>query len=289
MLVPLRAARRAQLVGWLTVLGRTVATIAFFGQMALGVQPGCALWISLALGDLSLIVYVGASERSRLLPNFFTLSNPWAGAKWFSLTSLSTSAYQLDLPIVALFANAGAAGIYGGVNRWIQPMVLTTSAFASAAAPFIAAESDLRALQRQVLRASWILAATIVLSAGVLFTAQPLVIVLLGHAYANSAAVLQWLAAGMVVNTIALPLIVLLQSRRFDHRAAIIMLVSVGIQLIVVAAMAPTLGALSAGIGFFISQVLQLVGTGICIAGIVRRRKRRSESAISEWQPSVGT
>ena len=71
-------------------------------------------------------------------------------------------------------------------------------------------------------------------------------------------------------NTVAQPLIVALQSRRFDHVAAFILLVSVGIQLVVVAALAPMLGALSAGIGFFTSQVLQTTG---CIAAIVWRRE----------------
>ena len=63
-------------------------------------------------------------------------------------------------------SGSSAAGIYGGVNRWIQPMVLAISAFASAAAPFVAAEADLRALRQQALRASWILATAIALSIG---------------------------------------------------------------------------------------------------------------------------
>jgi O-antigen/teichoic acid export membrane protein len=273
MLVPLRAARRATMVGWLTVLGRTVAIIAFFGLLAFGVEPGRALWISMAIGDLCLVVYIVLFERSQLWPTFHKRSNPWAGAKWYSLSTLSGSAQLLDLPIVGLCGGASAAGIYGGVNRWIQPMVLTVSAFASAAAPFLAAVGDPRTLRRQILRASWILAAAIVLSIGVIFAAPWLVVVLLGDAFASSAPVLQWLAGAMILNTIAQPLIVALQSRRFDHLAAIILLGSVGVQLVVVAALAPTLGPLSAGIAFFTSQVLQLLGSATCIAVIVRRRK----------------
>jgi O-antigen/teichoic acid export membrane protein len=274
MLVPIRAARRSELVGWLTVAGRMVAIVVFFGQMALGVPPGLAIWISIAIGDICLAVYVGKSQGFQLRRGMRTLRNPWAGARWYSVSTLSTSAQQLDLPLVGLCAGASAAGIYGGVNRWTQPMMLTISAFASAAAPFLAAEGDLRVLRQQLLRASWILAASVVIGIGVIITAPWLVIFLLGDAFASSAAVLRWLAGGMILNAIAQPLIVALQSRRFDHIAAIILLLSVAVELVVVAALAPTLGALSAGIGFFTSQVLQ---TTICIAAIVWRRRNRSK------------
>jgi O-antigen/teichoic acid export membrane protein len=279
MLVPLRAARRAELVGLLTVLDRGIAVAVFFGQLALGVEPGLALWISIAVGDLCLALYVGISERSQLRFGSMEISNPWAGAKWYSLSTLSATAQQLDLPLVGLCGGAGAAGIYGGVNRWIQPMVLAISSFASAAAPFLATQGKLRGLQKQFLRASWILGASVVFSVGVIFAAPWLVIVLLGDSFASSAAVLRWLAGGMILNTATQPLIVVLQSRRYDHAAAIIMLVSVGVHLLVVATLAPTLGALSAGIGFFTSQALQLIGTVSFIAAIVWRRRHRSDGA----------
>ncbi|MBX7435508.1 hypothetical protein JDV09_25950 [Mycobacterium sp. Y57] len=274
LLVPLSAARRAETVGWLFLFGRVVAIALFVGQTAIAVRPGLALWTSLAVGDVALAVcaLTVTPAPSRLRIGVRTLSNPWAGARWYSLSTLSTSAQQLDLPIVGFCAGPTAAGIYGGVNRWTQPMMLIIGAFASAAAPFLAAESHLRDLRWQILRASWILAAAVALAIGVIFTAPWLVPFLLGDAFASSAAVLQWLAGGMILNAIAQPLIVALQSRRFDHVTAIILLVSVLVQLVVVAVLAPALGALSAGIGFFTSQVLQ---TTSCIAAIVWWRRNR--------------
>lgn len=276
ILVPLRAAQRAKLVGLLTALDRTVAIIIYFALLALGVGPGTALWISIAVGDLCLVLYVGISERSQLKLNYFRLSNPWAGAKWYSLSTLSASAAQLDLPIVAACAGASAAGIYGGVNRWTQPLALTTNAFASASVPFLAAGGALAAMRRQVLRASWILATVIALCVGLIFAAPWVVLTLLGGAYASSIVVLQWLAGATILNSIAQPLMVALSARRFDHLAATILLVSVGAQLTIVAILAPTLGALSAAIGLFILQVLQLAGCAGSVSAIALRRRRLS-------------
>jgi len=276
ILVPLRAAQRAKLVGLLTALDRTVAIIIYFALLALGVGPGTALWISIAVGDLCLVLYVGISERSQLKLNYFRLSNPWAGAKWYSLSTVSASAAQLDLPIVAAYAGASAAGIYGGVNRWTQPLALTTNAFASASVPFLASGGALAAMRRQVLRASWILATVIALCVGLMFAAPWVVLTLLGGAYASSIVVLQWLAGATLLNSIAQPLMVALSARRFDRLAATILLVSVGAQLTIVAILAPTLGALSAAIGLFILQVLQLAGCAGSVSVIALRRRRLS-------------
>jgi O-antigen/teichoic acid export membrane protein len=273
VLVPLRAARRAELVGLLTVLDRCVAIVAFFLQIALGVEAGLALWTSIAIGDLFVVIYVGISERSRLRLSSRALSNPYAGTKWYSLTAMSSNAQSLDLPILAALAGAGAAGIYGGVNRWGQPMSLATASFVSAVMPFLAAQGDLRALRSSILRASWMLVIVIVLNVGVIITAPWLVTLLLGDAYASSAAVLQWLAGSAILNTIAQPLIVTLMARQFDHLAAIILVVSVGAQLATVAFLAPTLGALGASMGVFLAQALQIVASLCFIAVIVWRRR----------------
>lgn len=277
-LVPLRAARRAEVVGLLTALGRTVAVIAFFSQIAVGVELGLALWISIAVGDFSLFAYLSVSRYPKLSRfSFLPWSNPWAGAKWYSLNALSSNAQQLDLPLLSLFAGAGAAGVYAGVNRWTQPMTLATNSFASAAAPFLAAQSSLRAVRSQVFRASWMLVMVIALSSGVIIAAPWLVTFLLGPAYAGATAVLQWLGGAVILNAIGQPLLVALMSRLFDRLASVILTVSVIAQLCIVALLAPNLGPLSAAIGIFISQLLQFLGSAGFIATINLRRRRREE------------
>lgn len=279
VLIPLRAAQRAELVGALIVLGRTVAFAAFWGQTAIAVSPGIALWTSLAVGDFVLTVCAfgvpPAANRLRL--SVRTLSNPWSGTKWYAVFNMSTSAQQLDLPIVAALSGPAAAGIYGGVNRWIQPMTLAIKAFCSAAAPMIAAEQRVAALRTQFLRASWLLAIAMVISVLTFALAPWLVTILLGDDFRASATVLRILAVAVLLNIVTQPLIIALQSRRRDHVAAAIMSATVVTQLIAVVTLAPTLGALAAGIGMLVGQVVALFGTVACIATIAYRQNRPSE------------
>ncbi len=274
VLVPLRATQRSESVAWLVLVGRLVAIGIFLGQTAFGVAAGHALWTSLCLGDLALAVcafsVTPATERLRL--SVLPVANPWSGTRWYGLTAMSTSAQQLDLPIVAALSGSGAAGIYGGVNRWTQPMLVVIGAFTSAAAPFVAAEARIGALKGQLLRASWILAAAMALSIAVFVEAPRLVTTLLGDDFSGSAPVLRLLAVAMMLNAVTQPLIMALQSRQRDHLAAVVVAVAVGAQLISVVVLAPKLGAVGAGIGVLVAQVVALVGTVVCIAVIVRRR-----------------
>ena len=163
LLVPLRGAMRAETVAWLVASSRAMSLVFYFGQVALGVTPGLALWTSLALGDLVLAfcAYVVTPAAHRLIFRVNSVRNPWAGARWYAVGTVGTSAALLELPIVGALAGPGEAGIFGGVNRWIQPMSMASAAFASAAAPFLAAATRIVELRGQLLRASWSLFMTI--------------------------------------------------------------------------------------------------------------------------------
>ena len=273
--IPLRATQRAESVAWLVVLGRVVAIGAFLMQTALGVSPGVALWTALIFGEIVLAVcalaVTPATDRQsiRLRP----VSNPWSGTKWYAVSEMSMNAQKLDLPIVAALSGAGAAGIYGGVNRWIQPMVVAIGSFTAAAAPFVAAAPRLAALKGQLLRAGWILGAAVVLSIVVFVTAPWLVISLLGSDFVDSVPVLRLLALATLLNAVTQPLVVALQARHLDHVAAGIVAIAIAAQLSTVVMLTPGLGALGAGIGFLVGQAVALVGTVVCIAVIIRRRR----------------
>jgi O-antigen/teichoic acid export membrane protein len=275
LLVPLRAAQRSETVGWLIAIGRAFTVVIFWGQTAIGVASSSALWMSLALGDLALMacILVVTPSTDRLLFAVRRGVNPWSGAQWYAVSTASVSAQQLDLPILAAISGATAAGIYGGVNRWIQPLLLAVGAFTAAAAPFFAAATRIVVLKQQLLRASWILVTAVTLCLVVFATAPWLVTVLLGQEYSDSAPVLRWLALAVLLNTINQPLFVALQSRNFDQLAAVIVAVTVGIQLVCVASLAPAYGALAPGVSMFIGQSVSLVLTFTCVAVIVRRRR----------------
>jgi len=272
VLVPLRADRRATAVGLLTVMSRSIAILLFLELVYLTrVDPRFALWVAIAVGDLCLVLYVVLTEKRYFRTGKFQLCNPWAGSRWYSLSSLSVSAQQLDLPIIAACAGSAAAGIYGAVNRWTQPITLTINAFASASAPFLAAEG-FRAMRKQIIRASWILLLAMMLCMAVIAIAPQLVVLLLGDGFADSATVLRWLAAGMILNSFVQPAIVALQARQYDRLAALILALSIGMQLTLVAVGAPQLGATSGGIAFAASQFFQFLCIITCYALIIRRR-----------------
>jgi O-antigen/teichoic acid export membrane protein len=276
VLVPLRAERRAEAVAWLTVLGRLAAIAIFLGQFAIGFSPGLALWTSLALGDVALIVCALAVTPAvdRLGLSVRSMSNPWSGSRWYAVSVMSTSAAQLDLPLVAALGGPVAAGIYGGVNRWTQPVLVATGAFAQATAPFIAAAPRLMALRKQLIRASWILLLAIAISIAVFVSAPWLVRTLLGDDFSDSAPVLRLLALAMLLNTVTQPLTVALQSRRFDQVAALLVVATAATHLIITAVLVPSQGALGAGIGMLAAQSVALVGTVVAIALVARRRGR---------------
>lgn len=282
VLVPLSAERKTDFVGWLMIFGRIMSTIAFFGLLSIGAEPGLSLWTSMAFGNLLLMVsahFLTPSEM-RLRLQTRPLCNPWSGAKWYLMMFLGSNARQLDLPIVGSLGGASAAGLYAGVNRWTQPLVLGTSAFTWAAAPFLARETKLGNLRGPVLRATPILAVPFILCIGLMFAADWLVVLILGEQYAGSGIILKWLAGSILMNIVAQPMLAALQARRFDRLAALVSVVSVGAQLATVAVLAPTIGALSAGVGNFVGRSLELIGVAACVIAILWRRKTSIRSYL---------
>lgn len=284
LLVPLRADRRAESVGWLIALGRVVSIVVFLCQISAGVGSGLALWTSLAVGDIALMAcaIVATPKSSRIRFKSRPIVNPWSGAGWYMMNAASTSATQLDLPILGALAGPAAAGVYGGVNRWTQPLVIAIGAFSSASAPIIAAEARIAELRGQLLRASWILIIAIGLSGAVFATAPWLVTTLLGDEFADAASVLRILAVAMAFNAITQPMLVALQSRGLDHLAALIVTFAISVQLLTVVVLARKLGALSAGIGVLVTQVIALIATSVCIAVLARRRSARVRDVVRE-------
>ena len=279
VLIPLRAARQGATVGWLTVTGRVFSLITFIAMHFFGLWPGMALWTSLVAGDLVLVIctYAVTPPASRLRFRVSPFRNPWSGTRWFAIYSVSTSGYQLDLPILTALSGPTAGGVYGSVNKWIQPLLIPIGAFAAAAAPFFAAEQRVRALRGEIVKASWILIAALLLNLVVILNAPKLVNLLLGENFISAVPVLRLLALAMLLNIFTQPLLVALQSRHYDSLAAWVVLVGVVTQLIAVALLAPTVGALGAGIGVLLGQVVQFLAT-FGIVGVVFFRWRREVS-----------
>jgi len=278
-LVPLRAARRGEIVALLSITERASALAVFLLLLLCGVDQLDALWISLVAGTLIMgaAAYLSARDAGRASFLWRRRSNPWSGAKFYGLSSVASSGQQLDLPVLTAVAGASTAGIYGGVNRWTQPMGVLATAFSSASAPFIAHAQDWKTTRRMVTRASWLLILAVGVCIALALSAPWIVALLLGPEFATSAPVLQWLAVGTIPAILNQPLAAALQARRYDHLVAGVYLGSVVVQLGLVAWLGLALGALGAALAFFILQILMLVSLSTCVAVAVRKDAATAE------------
>ncbi|MFE9956945.1 lipopolysaccharide biosynthesis protein [Micromonospora sp. NPDC005299] len=278
MLVPLRATKRGGTVALLLVLERLVAVAVFALLTLSGASTQLSLWISLAVGSISMAVvaYSIQARHSRLRLTGRGFANPWRGTRHYGLSSLALSAQQFDLPILGAVAGATAAGIYGGVNRWTQPMGLLATAFSSAAAPFVAGATDWKSARQHVMRAAWVLALGIAACCVIILVAPKVVEMLLGQEYAGSAPVLRWLAAGTVLTTLNQPLASFLQSRAHEDMVAYVLVGSVAMQLCLVVALGSTMGAEGAAVAYCVLQLGVFASLAICMRAAYRRENGRA-------------
>ncbi|MCM3521967.1 lipopolysaccharide biosynthesis protein [Curtobacterium sp. P97] len=261
--VRLRSAARGELVALVILCDRVAATMLFAGMSLAGVDAPVALWAALTAGSLAAAVIarrLGGVRKGGIRPR---LTNPWSGAHFFGLGVVANSAQALDLTILSAVAGSTAAGVYGAVNRWTQPMALLAAAFSSALAPYAARSSTLSEAWGQLRRALWMPLGAIGVSIAVFFAAPFVVDLLLGRAYEDSSATLQVLALVVIPSIICQPLVVILQSFKRDRFVAGVMITAALGQLMLVLVLGGSSGALGAAQAALAAQIfilLALVG-----------------------------
>lgn len=260
--VALRGMARAELVAWSILTDRLVVAIVLASLSAAGANAAQSLWLALTAGSVTAAVMgwlvTPALSRPRLRLRLRT--NPWKGSGFYGLNSIAISGQGLDILIIGAVGGHAAAGLYGAVNRWTQPMTLLASAFASASVPFVAHSGTWKLAWPHVRKGIWLLGVAIAVCLGVAIGATWIVDLLLGPRYAESAIVLKVLALGTIPAILNQPLAVFLQSLGQDRIVSFITLGSVVCQLALVAFIASMFGALGAALGFAAVQVLILAG-----------------------------
>ncbi|MFZ7086697.1 lipopolysaccharide biosynthesis protein [Curtobacterium sp. RRHDQ10] len=274
--VPLRAAARGHISAFSQIVDKAISGLIMGGGLALHAEVLPSLAISLIVGPLvgGCVAYLMTERGDRPGFVFRRLRFPWRGAKHYGAISIASGGQALDLPLLTIVAGAPAAGLYGAVNRWTQPMGLLASAFSSASVPFMARARSRREALRLAMKASWLLA----LAAGVCLIVAVLspffVETLLGGRYAGAAATLSLLAVGTIPAIANQPLSSFLQARGHDRYVGIVTLSSVAIQLVLVAVISGSFGAVGAGWAYLALQLLNLL---LLVGGLVWTRD--SESA----------
>ncbi|WP_171041341.1 polysaccharide biosynthesis C-terminal domain-containing protein [Sinomonas susongensis] len=263
--VSLRAAARGELVA-IAILSDRMVALSLFAVLTVAHFNGAAvIWVCLCCGSVTASVVGFRLTKRTLRPNLRAAAriNPWRGASFYGLATLANTSQALDLPVLSLAGGATAAGIYGAVNRWTQPMSLLANAFSTAAAPLISRAGNIVDAWKHLRKAMWMLAAAIVLSGGIA-VASPLIIeLLLGASYEDSIAALRLLAVATIFSIVAQPLSVVLQSLGRDRFVAGVLAGAVLIQLALVMALGSQLRATGAAISYLVVEVLQFIAMGI--------------------------
>jgi O-antigen/teichoic acid export membrane protein len=271
--VPLAGTGRADLMAIPVLVERFSGLLLLVVLDAMGVSASSALWIALLLGSLlsAVVAHLLTPKPQRFAFALSRAENPWSGARSYGLFTVVVSAQTLDVTLLSALGSPTAAGTYGAVSRWTQPISLITNAFASSAAPFIAHSGDIGRAWRQIRRAMWLPVAAIAGSV-VLAVAAPWVIrILLGDEYAGSAPVLRLLAlasAPAVVNQVCA---VALQSLGHDRAVARILVGTALVELSLVCALASPLGALGAAIALTIVHCLTMIAL-VAYFAVIRGR-----------------
>ncbi len=271
----------------------TVALLVGLASLS-GADPAAMLWLALTAGSL-----VSAAMSWRLIPRqtrpvlgFRGPRNPWRGCGPYGLYGVAIAAQNLDVPLTGQFGGAAAAGLYGAVNRLVQPMSLLTTAFSAAAMPFVAEAPSVRAAWLRIKSALWLPAAAIAACGAVAMLAPYLVVLLIGSQYQGSVGVLQILALGTIPAVLNQPIAVFLQARGHDRVVAAVVTFGVLIQLALTIVLSQRFGAVGSAWAYVVLQV----GVLGCLLLVAARRAgrrpggRRSDggSADAHLEPAGG-
>ncbi|MFJ6284410.1 lipopolysaccharide biosynthesis protein [Pseudarthrobacter oxydans] len=265
--VPLRAAGRSDLVAVGAIVDRAAAAIFYTFLLILGVEASLALWTCLTAGPVIASALTRWVLSGALKPQMRLIlrHNPWKGSRHYGLSSAAVSAQTLDLTIMNLIAGPTAAGLYGAVNRWTQPMTLLAGAFTTSSAPIVARAASWKQAWPQVRRSAWLLAGAVLTCIIVALLADPLVTVLVGPEYDDSGGILQVLALGTIGAVLNLPVASFLQSLGRDRVVSAIITTGVVVQLALVACLSLQYGALGASLAFCVLQGLILISLVIAV------------------------
>lgn len=272
--VPLRAAARSDLVAVAMLTDRVVAGSAFVLFHLFSAPSIYALWGSMAIGPVAASILTRwALGRSVKPPMRLTYRvNPWKMSGYYGLSSAAVSAQSLDLSIMSAVGGPAVAGLYGAVNRWTQPMSLLAGAFTTSAAPIVASHDSFGAAWPKLKRSAWFVLGAVLMCVLVAIFAEPMVGILVGNEYQDSANVLRILAIGTIGAVLNQPLASFLQAVGRDRSVSMITMTGVALQLLLVALLTWQAGSVGASLAYCVLQLVILVLLAITIR---RTRARR--------------
>lgn len=184
------------------------------------------------------------------------LQNPWARSMFYGITSASTQAQVLDVPLITALSDSTQSGLYGAVNRWVMPMSLLSGAFSQAILPVAATHADLKSAWLAIRRSSLLLIVTLVLDAFIFIFASQITFFLLGSRFEGTADILRLLAVGTAFISFNQPAAIVLQAQGHDRVVSRLLPLAIALQLTLIGIFVPRFGALGASMSFVVAQMI---------------------------------
>lgn len=256
MVVPLRARMRADITATSLLFDRLVAFALTLALLRISSSAIILIFAS-SIGNIAgaiLAWQVGVRHvlHARLK---WRVQNPWARSKYYGITSASTQAQVLDVPLIAGLSSAAETGLYGAVNRWVMPMALLAGAFSQAVLPIAAIHPSIRTAWLAIRRSSLLLLGALVLDVVVFVFADPITNLLLGKEFEGSSDILRLLAIATAIASFNQPASVVLQAQGHDRLISWLLPLAISLQLALILLFVPRFGALGAGLALVAAQV----------------------------------
>lgn len=251
---------------FMTVLANAAPEFSLVGGYLVGALS-LALLTTMIVPELRPSIELGAFKRT------------WAGAGYYGIATCLVSLQSLDVLIGGLVGGEIAVGVYGAVSRWTMPVMLVTQSFATLLNPIVSAAVDRDDVWRRMRNAIWIPFVSVVAAIVMALLAEPLVTSILGDAFVGSVTVLRWAALSAALSSMAQIAFTVLQARRREKVVAFGFALSVGSQLVLVAPLVYSLGALGLALAAVAGQGLLCVMLSGALLVAIRRGGRRVPAA----------
>lgn len=274
--MPLRFALRSELIGWAMLVDRLAVAVVYIVMVSVDVWDGVALPTALAAGAVvdQIVCRHLCPEETRVVIRFDRPAWPYRESTHFGIQSLALTAQSLDTVILNWGGGAFATGIYSAVNRWTQPMGLLVGAFTQASVPYVARDQHWPTSWRRMKHAVWMPVGAAAI-AGVVAIVSPWVVgFLLGPAYADSGAVLTVICIGLLASILDQPLAAFLQALGHERWVSRVIVVSVVVELGLVALLAAPMGAMGGALSIAVGEGGMAIGL-VAIALLAARAKTK--------------
>ncbi len=252
------------------VLRRGSSLLVFGSCLLLGAGPVQAYAAGSAAGALAGQVHVRRALRGRLpsgprtpLPDVIRRSSSYLVA------SVSAQLRTLDVAAVALVMPADASGLYAGVSKLVQPLLLVPQSLAAVVAPRATGLSPAEARRLSGRLVAVFLGALVVGSPAIVW-AEELAVLVLGPGFAGAGPALAWALGGLPLLAISSTSVAVLQGQGRARGAAANAAVFAVLLLVLVAVGGAVAGPAGAAAGLTVSYLPRV----LVLLAMVRRLGR---------------